>query len=92
MEFILITEGSEEWLYMWEWLEKHPINENIINPKTAENNGTAWEYMGTFMQDKKVIHEFRHLSHPTNNQLIKLTLSSKNILTNDDIAKKFKIK
>ena len=92
MDFILITEGSQEWRYMWEWIENHPINEGITNPKTSLNNGTAWEYMGSYMQGKKAIHEFRHLSHPSNNDTIKLSLSSSNQLSDDEIAKRFKIK
>jgi len=92
MDFILITEFSTEWNYMWEWIQNHPINEGLENQKIAENNGAVWEYMGSYMQGKKAIHEFRHISHPSNNETIKLSLASSNQLSDDEIAKRFKIK
>ena len=44
MDFVLIKEESKEWNYMWNWLEQHPINKGLDEPKTAENNGFEWEY------------------------------------------------
>ena len=91
MELVLIKSESPEWEYMWEWLANHPINKNIPEPTTALNDGEAWQYMGSFKNKDKVIHEFRHRNHPFNNQLQRLNLQATPDLTDDQIEKTIKI-
>lgn len=91
MEYIIIKENSSEWNYMWEWLAKHPINENIEDPSTAENNGEIWQYMGSYKEKEKIVHEFRHRNHIITKDICTLSLSSSNLLTEDDIVKKIRL-
>ena len=92
MEFILIDVDSTEWVYMWDWLSSHPLNNDLEEPKSAENNGVAWEYVGSFMQDKRVVHEYIHQSHPKTLGTVKLSLNASTEFTEDTIARKFRIK
>lgn len=92
MEFILIDVDSTEWVYMWDWLSSHPLNNDLEEPKSAENNGVAWEYVGSFMQDKRVVHEYIHQSHPKTQGPVKLSLNASTEFTEDTIARKFRIK
>ena len=56
---------TKEWLYMWEELAKHPINENCPEPTVCENDGETWQYMDTAMYtDGLIRHCFRHRMHP----------------------------
>ena len=91
MELVLIDPSSLEWQYMWEWLEKHPINEGLENPSSAINNYEAWQYMGSFKQNDKLIHEFRHKNHPLTNSLQALKVSASSGFTPDQISKKYKL-
>lgn len=92
MDLILLTIGPE-WDYMWDWLSKHPINDNVAEPTLAFNNNEAWQYMGTFRQDNRYIHNLRHRCHPTTNSVRTLYLSaSDNFNPDDEIAKSFKLK
>lgn len=92
MEFILIKQDSPEWERMWGFLENHPINENIEEPRVALNEGEAWQYMGSFKQDNKVIHEFRHRSHPVTNNVYKVTFYASDEFTTEQIEKTLKVK
>lgn len=92
MDFVLIKEDSTEWTYMWDWLAQHPINKGLDEPKTAENNGFAWEYMGSYMEGKKIIHEFKHRQHPLTQEIVKTSVSASKEFTTEQIAKSFKIK
>lgn len=92
MEFILIDTKSIESDYMWNWLENHPLNIDLEEPRSADNNGFEWEYVGSFMQDKKVVHEFIHQQHPKTQAPIKLSLNASNHFTEDAIIRKFRIK
>ena len=91
MELVLITPESEEWEYMWDWLASHPINEGIEDPSLATNNNESWQYMGSLMQGKTVLHQFRHRCHPLTNDVYSLILSASESFTNEQIAKKFKL-
>lgn len=94
MEMVLIKQDSNEWNYMWEWLENHPLNEGITDPSLAlhEKSGELWEYMGSYRQNAKVIHEFRHRCHPKSERVEYLkTYASENI-TDEDIEKVVKMK
>ena len=91
MELVLIEIDSPEWNYMWEWLSYHPINKEIEDPTTAFYNNEAWQYMGSFKQENKVLHTFRHRNHPRNGQLVNLTVNASDEFTTDQINKKFKL-
>lgn len=84
---IIVKNGSNEWNYMWDWLAEHPINESVAEPMVAVNdmNGECWQYMGSFRQDNKTIHEFRHRSHPTTGDRIYLKLNASDSFCEDDI-------
>lgn len=64
MEFIIIKQDSPEGDYMWNWLATHPLNVDLPDPMVAANKGEAWQYMGSFKHEDKVVHEFRHRNHP----------------------------
>ena len=91
MELILIEPDSPEWNYMWNWLEKHPLNEGIEDPSIALNEGQTWQYMGSYKQDTRVLHTFRHRIHPTTKEIQNLTLEASKDLTDEQIVKKFKL-
>jgi len=92
MDLVIIERESAEWNYMWEWLESHPINEGIEEPRLALNNGELWQYMGSYRQDNKVIHSFRHREHPRDNQRKNLNLNASDKFNNEQINKVIKIK
>lgn len=92
MELILIEPNSPEWDYMWDWIAKHPINNGIENPTAALNQEESWQYMGSFKQDNRVIHSFRHRCHPFDNTRKDLNLTASDNLTDDQILKTFKLK
>ncbi len=92
MDIVIIERDTPEWDYMWQWLESHPINEGIKDPRVAVNGNEAWQYMGSARQDNKVISEFRHRCHPKNNKVVKLSVNHLNKLNDEDIAKVIKIK
>ena len=85
MEYIIIQPNSNEWNYMWDWLAKHPINENIDVPSVANYEGEVWQYMGSFKQDNKVIHSFRHRSHPLHGQRVDLHVQASESFNPDEI-------
>ena len=92
MELVLIKQDSPEWEYMWGFLDSHPINEGIEEPRVALNEGEAWQYMGSFKQEDKVIHEFRHRYHPTTLNRYNLKFKASENFTNEQIEKTLKIK
>ena len=95
MELILIKQSSKEWEYLWGWISEHPLNKGLENPMDAPDNETGfmWEYMGSFKQKERVIHEMRHLHHPLTKKIESLKLnSSKNFNIETDIEKTFKLK
>lgn len=91
MELILIEPNSPEWDFMWNWLSNHPINENIEEPSVAQNNGESWQYMGSFKQEERVIHEFRHRNHPATNLIQNLKVHASDAFTNEQIKKAYKL-
>lgn len=91
MELVIIKEGSNEWNYIWDYIAKHPINEGVDNPKVALNNDEAWQYMGSYKQDNKVIHTARHRSHPKTNNRYNLTFAASNDFNEEEIGKTIKI-
>lgn len=91
MELVLIKQDTPEWNYMWEWLASHPLNEGIENPSLAVNNGEAWQYMGSYKQDERVLHTFRHRQHPRYNKVENVSVSASKELTPEQIAKNFKL-
>lgn len=92
MDLVIVERDTAEWDYMWQWLESHPINEGIENPRLALNNGELWQYMGSFKQGDKVIHSFRHRQHPRDNQRKNLNLHASDKFTSEQISKVIKVK
>jgi hypothetical protein len=88
VEFILIKEGSPEWEYMWNWLGDHPINKELPEPTLAYHQGEGWQYMGSFRQGTKVIHEFRHRNHPVTQRVEDLKVSASQAMNEDCILPK----
>ncbi len=74
MELLLIKPNSTEWEFMWEWLEKHPINEGLEEPSLALNNNEGWQYVGSYKHNNTVISSFRHKSHPKTNSIHNLSV------------------
>lgn len=92
MEFIIVEINSKEWNYMWDWLKNHPINNGLEQPDVALNGNEAWQYMGSYKQGDKVLHEFRHRNHPLTNKVERISLYCSDEFTQDQIKKSFKIK
>jgi hypothetical protein len=92
MEMLLIKMGSQEWEYMWDWLASNPINEGLNTPSIALNENEAWQYMGSFKQNDKVIHSFRHRCHPRHGQKIDLHVQASENMIDEDIQKEIKMK
>jgi hypothetical protein len=92
MEMVLIKKDSQEWNNMWDKLANHPINEGIEEPSLAINESEAWQYMGSFRQDTRVIHEFRHRNHPKFNRREYLKFNSSETFSDDDIEKVLAVK
>lgn len=74
MELVAIKQGSPEWDFMWNWLEQHPINKGLDEPKVADNQNEQWHYMGSYLHGDKLISEFRHRMHPTTNNIAKASV------------------
>lgn len=91
MELVLIEPYSPEWDFMWDWLANHPLNLDIPNPSAALNDGEAWQYMGSYMQGEKVIHQFRHRNHPVTNGVKQVSVNGSEAFTKEQIAKKFRL-
>ena len=85
MNFITIKRDSPEWNYIWSWLENHPINEGIKDPSVAINNQECWQYTGSFMNKKDVVHSFRHRSHPKTNYFVNLSVKASDSFSEDQI-------
>lgn len=92
MELVFVKQDSTEWNYIWDFVANHPINEGIEEPQTAWNNGEAWQYMGSFKLNDKVVHQFRHRQHPKTNDRYYITFKGSDTFTDDQIDKTTKIK
>ena len=92
MELVAIKIGSPEWEFMWNWLASHPINEGLEEPQVAENNGEAWQYMSSYLQSGKILHEFRHRNHPTTNKLEIIVLHGSNAFNEEQIGLRKKVR
>ena len=91
MDLVLIEPNSPEWDFMWNWLANHPLNKDIPEPTTAEHEGEAWQYMGSFMQGERVLHQFRHRFHPVTETRQSVSVSASETFTKEQINKKFKL-
>jgi hypothetical protein len=91
MEFVLIKRDSDEWNFIWSWLEKHPINEGLEQPDVAQNEEEAWQYTGTFKNGKDAVHSLRHKNHPKTNYIINLSLNASDSFSDDQIEVKKKM-
>lgn len=94
MELVFVKQDSLEWTYIWDFVEKHPINEGIEEPRVALNEGEVWQYMCTYAnkEKNKFIHEFRHKNHPNTNGVYFIRFNSENIITDGDVIKTIKVK
>jgi hypothetical protein len=92
MDIVIIERDTSEWIDMWEKLEKHPINEGIENPRLALNSGELWQYMGSFRQGDKVLHEFRHREHPRTNKVERIVFYASDKFNSEQISKVIKVK
>lgn len=92
MEFVLIEIDSEEWEYLWNWVAEHPINKGVVDPSSALHKGESWQYMGSFKQGSKVIHELRHRNHPLTNSVQTLKLKASESFEPRQAKKTYKIK
>jgi hypothetical protein len=91
MDMILLKKDSAEWNAMWETLENHPINEGLTEPRIADNDGEQWQYMGSYRQGDKLIHDFRHRNHPKTQDVYKVTFNG-NQVDAEQIEKTIRIK
>lgn len=89
MELILIEPYSPEWDFMWDWLANHPLNIKLANPTSAEHHGEQWQYMGSYKQGERVLHQFRHRLHPITESVQSVSVSASETFTKEQIAKKF---
>jgi len=89
---ILIKRDSQEWNTMWDNLSLHPINEGYEEPSLVINEGEAWQYMGSFRQDNKIIHEFRHRNHPKFGRREYIKFNASPSITDEDIEKVLSVK
>jgi hypothetical protein len=73
MEGVILKQDSPDWLGAWGWLDAHPINTGLPEPKVALNQGEVWQYMGSYLKDGILISDFRHRCHPRTNDLYRLS-------------------
>jgi hypothetical protein len=94
MEMVLIKVVSNEWHYMWNWLKAHPLNAEQEDPYTAMHPETkeCWQYMGSYKNGNRVIHQFRHRNHPLTGKVEKLSVNASNEFNDDNIEKTLKMK
>ena len=68
MEIIFVKRDSVEWLFMLCWLELKVTQYDV------------WEYVGSYRQDGKTVHEFKNtLTHNL------ISLEASETFTNDQI-------
>lgn len=92
MELLFIKQDQSEWDFIWLWLELHPINEGLEDPRIALNKGKTWEYMGSYRNNDKVVHEFIHKNHPKTNNRYIATLNASDTFNDSQIEKIVQIK
>ncbi len=91
MEIVFVRRDTAEWLYMWLWLELHSINEGLEEPLVALHEGEVWQYMCSYKNDNKIVHEFRHRNHPKTNAPYTASLSASDTFNDDQMEKSVKI-
>ena len=92
MDFVILKRDSQEWINLWDKLSKHPINENIEEPNVALNNGETWQYLSSFLNEGKLVHELRHRNHPTTGRVEKIVFHGTENISDDQIDIRKKIK
>lgn len=90
MELVLIKIGSTEWEYILNWVENHPLNKGLENPRTALNNGEEWQYMGSFKNKERVIHSLRHLNHPVTESVQNISVQCSDGFNDEQIHREYK--
>lgn len=91
MDFILIKPDTKEWEYMWNWLAVHPLNEGLEEPTVATYQSESWQYVGSYRDKNRLIHEFRHRIHPVKQERVLLAVKASDDFTEDQIMKSYKI-
>lgn len=91
MELVLIRVDCNEWEYIWNWLAQHPLNEGLPEPSIATHKGESWQYMGSFKQNERVIHTFRHRQHPKTNRVENLNVQASTGMDLTQIEKKYRL-
>lgn len=91
MELVLVKVNGSEWEYMWNWLAQHPLNEGITEPSVALHEGQAWQYTGSYKQNERVIHSFRHRLHPRTLRREEVNVQASEGMNLTEIQKKFKL-
>lgn len=81
---ILLKMGSPEWEEAWNWVESHPLNENITIDELDK-----WQYMGSYRLNNIVITTFRYINHPRTN--LTHTVNYKHSVSEDSIEKIYKM-
>lgn len=92
MDIVIVGQGSPEWDEMWNKLNDHPLNEGLEEPKSAFNNGEVWQYMSSYYQNGKILHEFRHRNHPKTNNIQRVVFEGSDKFTTEQISKVIKVK
>lgn len=89
MEMIILKPDSSIMLEGWEWLSKHPLNADELQPCVAMNplNGECWQYMCSYRQSpsETIISDFRHRSLAPSNDRITLSYTHTEKLSEEDI-------
>lgn len=62
---MFVPRDDPEWDAMWGTLGRMPYNRLQRQPTACEDEqGEAWQYMGSYAHDGAWVHEFRHRNHP----------------------------
>jgi len=85
MDLLILKRDSPAWVWLWNWLATHPINEGLLEPIVVKNEGEVWQYMGSVMKDDKVISSFRHRCHPKTSDVVNISVEHLEPLTVGDI-------
>lgn len=91
MEIVLIKTDSKEYEYLWDFIENHPLNKGIENPKVALNQDEHWRYIGTITDGKRYIHTVQHTCHPYDNQFKEVSIDASKDFDVSDITERFKL-
>jgi len=92
MEMLIIKRGSPEFNFMWNWIATHPLNKDLAEPMVALNEGETWQYMGSYRNNGKTLHSYRHRNHPSKGISINLTFAASDKINDEDIEQSYTMK